>query len=136
MTTNQKKSGSESIGCLVLIGFGIWLAYVGWGATTGCLLADQYNYVTNACAVSLLQKPGCNEEMDIIDVDEVKDISYVDDKGNRHEVRSVIYKFRKRPTVGPVSDAIMRDTMTLYKQGDHWVATCANVSPATSSGTP
>lgn len=94
-------------------------------STVGCFLADNFDYVTASCALGHLQKPTCSTEQDILAVDEVKDISYTDEKGNRVQMRSVVYEFRKRPLNGPVSADILRDTQTLYKTAQgKWKASC------------
>jgi hypothetical protein len=114
---------AKALGYAFLIGI-VWVI---WRSAFGCILAN-FDYVTKACALSHLQKPSCNEDRDILEVDEVKDTSYSDNKGQRQEVRSVIYEFRKRPVAGPVSDTVMRDTTTLFKlDNGRWVAACENV---------
>lgn len=120
----------EGFGCLVLIGLVGAAIWVVWTSVFGCFLADQFSYVTKECALSHLQRPSCNSDRDVLEVDEVTDTSYNDEKGQRQEVRTVIYKFRKRPVSGPVSDTVMRDTTTLFKLKDgRWVAFCENIPP-------
>jgi len=97
----QNSNPGAGVGVLILlalIGYGV---YAVWDSAFGCFLADQFNYVTAQCALSHLQKPACNDERDVLGVDEVSDISVTDNKGQRDEIRKVIYKFRKRPTSGP-----------------------------------
>jgi hypothetical protein len=103
------------------IGFVLWAS---WGAAFGCLLADA-DYVTNRCALKHLQQPACNNERDILEVDEVRSADTVDAQGRKYLARKVIYKFRKRPVDGPVSDAILRDTEYLIKnKNGKWQAVC------------
>jgi hypothetical protein len=122
----QKPDDSGAgIGCVVLVGLAIWLIYTAWDAAFGCFLADQFNYVTSQCALSHLQKPACTDDKDVLQVDEVTDTSYTDGKGVRSEVRTVIYRFRKRPISGPVSDAVLRDSTIQFKtQNGNWVSSC------------
>jgi len=117
-----------NLGCtilLILIGAAVWFA---WSSISGCFLADQFDYVTKACALAHLQKPACNSDRDILGVDEVTDSSYTETSGKRDKVRTVIYSFRKRPVDGPVSAAVMRDSATLFKtEKGEWLASCENV---------
>ena len=118
----------EGVGCLILLALAGAIIWAVWNSAFGCLLADNFDYVTNACALSHLRKPACNIDQDILEVDEVKDVSTNDAQGHREEVRSIIYKFRKRPTSGPVSDAVMRDTASMFKLKDGtWIASCENL---------
>jgi hypothetical protein len=118
---------NEALGCLFAIAFtavGIWY---GWQAIYGCLLAEQWDYMTTDCALSLLRQPTCSAERDILGVDEVKDSSYTDNNGTRHEIRTVVYRFLKRPVSGPVSAGVLRDTAYLFKADGKWRASCEGV---------
>ncbi|HEV2232126.1 MAG TPA: hypothetical protein VGV68_01835 [Terriglobia bacterium] len=115
----------KGLGLLLIIGLIFAVGWVILMSTYDCFLADNFDYVTKRCALKHLQKPGCNIEQDILDVDEISDTSYKDDTGNRVETRSVIYQFKKRPVNGPVSADVLRDTQTLYKDAQgHWKASC------------
>jgi hypothetical protein len=85
--------------------------------------------VTKQCALMHLQKPACNSDRDILDVDEITDASYTDKDGKRWEVRSIIYEFRKRPIDGPVSGDVLRDNASMFKTASgQWLASCENPS--------
>ncbi len=115
----------QVLGRLFVFGVLIYLAYIVRSALYGCFLADQFDHVTCNCALTHLRKPPCTDERDILEVDEVTDSSYTDDKGNRSEARTVVYKFRKRPVLGPVTNEVFRDTATLLKtETGEWVASC------------
>jgi hypothetical protein len=128
--SNQSSNTGGGVGVLFLLALVGYGAYAVWNSAFDCFLADEFNYVTAQCALIHLQKPACNDERDILGVDEVTDVSITDDKGQRDEVRKVIYKFRKRPTSGPVSDDVLRDTATIFKIKDgRWLASCENPTP-------
>jgi len=115
---------SEGIGCLVFSVIVLLLVWVVWSQGWD-FLADNFGYVTSSCALEHLQKPNCNTEQDVIAVDEVRDASYNDSKGNRVEARSVIYEFKKRPINGPVTADVLRDTQLMFKNDQgHWKAVC------------
>jgi len=132
-TQQQKKTDDNAaagFGCLVLFGLACALIWAAWDSAFGCLLADNLNYVTSQCALKHLQKPSCNDDRDILQVDEVTDVSTTNPQGQRDEVRTVIYRFRKRPTSGPVSDTVMRDTASMVKmKSGEWMASCENLAP-------
>jgi len=116
-------------GCtLILIGIAL-VAWLAWSFLSGCFMADQFDYVTKKCALEHLRKPACNAERDILGVDEITDVSFKDSQGRQNEMRSIIYSFRKRPTDGPVSAGVFRDTATMFKASEgKWLASCENVS--------
>jgi len=116
---------NENLGCTLLV----WLvlASVGfliWVNVSECGLADKFDYVTKKCALAHLQTPTCQTNRDIFEVDEVQEANWKDNQGQEHQVRSVIYEFRKRPVDGPVSAQIFRDTISMTKYKDRWVAGC------------
>jgi hypothetical protein len=125
--TGDQTTGIIGCGFLLLIVFGaVWLF---WPSALGCFFADNFDYVTKECALAHLQKPACNSDRDILDVDEITDTSYTDAKGKRWEARRVLYRFRKRPTDGPVSAEVLRDNAGLFKLADgHWIASCDTVN--------
>src|SRR5712664_1392637 len=109
----KESSAASGCGCLILLGLGVCLVWAAWQSAFECLLADNFDYVIKECAMSHLHKPSCNTERDILEVDEITDNSYTDKQAKRWESRLVIYRFRKRPTSGPVGADILRDTAVL-----------------------
>lgn len=90
-------------------------------------MADEFDYVTERCALTHLQKPACNIERDILEVDEVSvaQKGWIDQAGKQREARTVIYQFRNRPLNGPVSAEVLRDTEYLFKDDKgQWQAGC------------
>lgn len=125
MEEEPASKSDEVVGCLVLLAVAGGILWVLWGAAFDCFLADNYDYVTKRCALTHLQKAACNNERDILDVDEVTESDYTDGAGKKWQSRAVIYRFRKRPTAGPVSDDVLRDTEYLFKNDQKkWQATC------------
>lgn len=96
-----------------------------WASAFGCFLADNFDYVTKECALALIQKQSCNSlDRDILAVDEVTTSNYMRN-GVEEQARTVIYRYRKRPTNGPVSAEIFRDTEYLFKNRQReWQASC------------
>ena len=124
----EDEKPGEGVGCTVLfliLAAGAWWL---WSSAFGCMLADNFDYVTKECALKHLQKPACNSDRDILEVDEVKDLSYTDEKGVKTEVRSIIYSYRKRPMGAPVSAEILRDDASMFKIANGtWLASCENL---------
>src|SRR5262249_9425382 len=114
----------DGCGCLVVIAvviFGGWALYSMFMGED----CDKQDFLTKACAMRHLQKPACNSERDILEIDEIEDATIANDgHGNRVAMRNVIYKFKQRPVAGAVSNAVMRDSMMFYKDGKNWKAPC------------
>ena len=125
MADKQASKSDEVGGCLFLVAVAAGILWMLWTSAFGCFLADQWGYVTKPCALQHLQKAACNTERDVLAVDEITDSSYADSNGKRMEMRTVIYEFRKRPTEGPVSADVLRDTEYMFKNPKgEWQATC------------
>jgi len=124
----MREGADENLGCTIGLIVFVAVMWFAWSSVSGCFLADQFDHVTKSCALAHLQKPSCNSDRDILSVDEITDSSYTEANGKRDEVRTIIYSFRKRPTDGPVSAAVMRDSASMFKtEKGQWLASCENL---------
>jgi hypothetical protein len=130
MAEEPESKPAVALGCVFLIAIAVAAVWVFRPSTFGCFLADQFDYVNKQCALTHLRRPLCNSDRDILDIDEITDISYTDKDGKHWQVRKMIYEFRKRPIDGPVSADVLRDNATLFKTANgQWLASCENLAP-------